>query len=359
MKRLIFIILLIALYGCKNKPEEEKATYKIKDMAGRTVHIPVNINKIIALKSGALRLMVYMDCTDKIVAVEGNEKRRTVPYLFANPQFVELPVIGTGNIYEPELIAATQPDVIFMTYTTVSEANELEDKTGIPVILLNYGDFNDNIDTFFETITFLGNVLKKEKRANDMIRYIKSTIKDIEKRLPDNRNNEKVYVGGIAYRGSHGINSTEPDYAPFRFLKANNVASGLGEVTSSPKAWLENAFIDKEQLIVWNPDKIFLDVSGLLISSKDIEDNKALSTVLKAVKENELYIVLPHNWYTINYENVLCNTYYIGKVIYPEAFSDIDITDQCKSIYEMFLGKPVYDSMMNHFNAFRKYQTVH
>jgi hypothetical protein len=31
---------------------------------------------------------------------------------------------------------------------------------------------------------------------------------------------EKVYIGGVAHRGAHGITSTEPDYAPFRFVRA-------------------------------------------------------------------------------------------------------------------------------------------
>ena len=175
-----------------------------------------------------------------------------------------------ANAPEPELIASLRPELIICTHNTIGEANELQKKTGIPVINIEYGDFNQNIELFFNTLDFLGNILNKEQKAIQLKDYIKKSILDLDKRSESSltTKKERVYVGGISYRGTHGINSTEPMYAPFRFLNANNVAASLGEVTSSPKAWLKNAFVDKEQLIEWNPDKIFIDVSGTRTHTK-------------------------------------------------------------------------------------------
>jgi iron complex transport system substrate-binding protein len=279
-----------------------------------------------------------------------------VPYLFANPELKTLPIVGTGNLSEPELLAAYHPDVIFCTYFTRGEANELQEKCNVPVVVLDYGDFNDRIASFYATLNFLGDLLDKKSRADSLISYIKNMHKDLSERADQAKQHESqnVYVGGIAYRGAHGINSTEPQYAPFRMLKANNVASGLGEVTSSPKTWLENAFIDIEQLIEWNPDLIFLDAAGKQIWLEDLE-KEALQISLKAFKSNQFYTVLPHNWYTTNYENILCNAYFIGKTLYPEQFSDINIKGQSDEIYTAFLGKPVYDSMMLKFGAYQQF----
>jgi iron complex transport system substrate-binding protein len=256
---------------------------------------------------------------------------------------------------EPELIAAYQPDMILMTYTTAGEADELQSKTSCPVIVVDYGDFNQNIDKFFGTLEFLGKLLNKEKRAEELTAEINAYIFDLNKRTYTSPATESVYVGGIAYRGSHGINSTEPMYAPFRFVNADNVAENLGEVTSSPKAWLENAFIDKEQLIEWNPDMIFIDAAGLQLVDKDLSDLN-FSSLLKAVRNQQTYVVLPHNWYTTNYENIICNAYYIGKVMYPESFINIDIEKRCGNIYRKFLGVNVYDSMMSQYNAYGRYE---
>jgi len=204
----------------------------------------------------------------------------------------------------------------------------------------------------------LGNILQKEQRATFIKESIERCILDLNKRslTSSKQNKSKVYIGGISYRGSHGINSTEPQYASFRFINAINVASSLGEVTSSPKAWLENAFIDKEQLIEWNPDKIFIDVSGLALITDDLENGSVLSKLLKAIKNNEIYLVFPHNWFDINYENILINAYYIGQILYPDSFNDIDLETKANEIYTHFLGISVYQEMLKETGGCRKYE---
>ncbi len=354
MKKLSFayVFLVLILFSCNVRKENKRGLHAVIDATGREVFIPEAIESVIALRSGALRLIAYLDATERVIAVEGNEKKRKVPYLYAYPELRELPVTGTGNIAEPELLAAHKPDMILCTYLTAGEAQELQEKTGIPVVVADYGDFNDRIDTLYNTLQFLGNIFGKEKRADSLIRYIKQNIAELNKRSLS-KAKTSVYIGGIAYRGSHGINSTEPQYAPFRFVNANNVAADLGEATSSPKAWLENAFIDREQLIKWDPEKIFLDVSGQLLWSVDLK-NKAMESSLHAIMQHELYVVLPHNWYTTNYENILCNAWYIGKILYPDAFHDIKIHEKANEIYTMFVGKPVYDKMMKEYDAYHR-----
>lgn len=357
MKILINIfILLAALYcaSCSSSGSTEENLREITDAAGRTVSIPDSIESIIALRSGSLRLLAYLNAIDRVIAVEANEHRRNVPYLYAYPQLRKLPRIGTGNLAEPELISAHQPDIILMTYTTAGEADELQQKTGCPVVVAEYGDFNQNTEQFLSTLEFIGKLLGKKDRAMKLISLINAYKIDLNNRTYAHPSGKKVYIGGIAYRGAHGINSTEPMYAPFRFVNATNVAAELGEVTSSPKAWLENAFIDKEQLIEWNPDMIFIDAAGLQLAGKDLE-NESFSELLTAKKDNDIYIVLPHNWYTTNFENIICNAYYIGKVLYPESFINIDIEEQSADIYKTFLGVNVYDSMMKQYNAYRRY----
>ena len=355
IRKTAYILLATLLASCSIPPnEKQKALRLITDAAGREVMIPDSIESIIALRSGALRLLVYMESTDRVIAVEGNEKKRSVPYLFAHPELRELPVVGAGNLAEPELLASYNPDVIICTYLSSGEADELQQKTGVPVIVINYADFNENRQNFYKTLEFLGKILGNESRADNLITYIEISIADLKKRSRAAEPKHKdVYVGGIAYRGAHGIASTEPQYAPFAMLGAKNTAGKLGEVTSSPKAWLENAFIDIEQLIKWDPDIIFLDAAGRSVWEEDLQRN-ALQSSLTALKNQQVYSVLPHNWYTINYENILCNAFFIGKVLYPEEFEDIEIREKCNEIYGMFLGTSVYDNMMEKFEAYRR-----
>ena len=66
------------------------------------------------------------------------------PYIYAYPELTDLPSIGPQFGGEPELILGQEPDVIFITYETEEGADELQELTGIPVIVLGYGeDYGD------------------------------------------------------------------------------------------------------------------------------------------------------------------------------------------------------------------------
>ena len=39
------------------------------------------------------------------------------------------------------------------------------------------------------------------------------------------------------------------------------------------------------------------------------------------------------------------NTYFAGKVLFPDAFSDIDFRSKCGEIMEMMLGRDFFDEM--------------
>jgi len=332
----------------------------IVDSANRTVttHKPVKrvvgveagaLRRVVGVEAGALRLIVYLRATDRVVGVEDVEKQYpgARPYIIAHPELAELPSIGPIHGGDDELILAQHPDVIFWTYTTAEKADERQEKTGIPVIALGYGDLAPEEDRkeYYSTLLLMSYVLDEEERAKELMDYTEELIQDLEERTLDvpEEDKPKVYVGGIGYRGAHGILSTKPFYPPFVFVNAENVAGELG---------VSHAFIDKEQLIEWNPDIIFVDEGGFSLVMEDLSDPVYQS--ISAVKNGELYGILPYNWYTHNYATTLADAYYIGKVLYPERFEDVDPVKKAEEIYEMHVGAPVYEQMASEFGGFKK-----
>ena len=95
-------------------------TRVVTDAYGRSIVVPDSIRSVIGLGSGALRLMCYMDLADKTGYIEGNEKRRKIPYIMANPDLRNLEVIGAGNNYDTELLAASNADLLVTTFKTAS-----------------------------------------------------------------------------------------------------------------------------------------------------------------------------------------------------------------------------------------------
>ena len=108
---------------------------------------------------------------------------------------------------------------------------------------------------------------------------------------------------------------------------------------------VKGTYIDKEQLLLWDPDVIFIDESGLTLSLEDIKTGKGLDE-LKALQNGKIYTLLPYNNYAINYEMALINSWYAGKTLYPEMFSDIEIMEKGAEISEIFFGKRIFEKWL-------------
>lgn len=329
----------------------------IVDSLERQVTVPEKVEKVICSGSGCLRLLVYLQAQDKIVGVDSIEARKSPfdarVYALANPQFKNYPVFGEFRGFDnPELILALPklPQVIFKTYST-SGTNpvELQQKTGIPVIVLNYGDLGVNKEEFYNSLKIMAKVVGKEKRAQELIDYIENTISDLHKRTANIKNKKKCYIGGVALRGPQAFNSTEPAYPVFKMINAINVA--FDEIKNQKE--LSHAFVSKEMILQWDPEVVFIDLATLqsegAANALNELKNDPVYKELTSVKKGEVYGVLPYNWYTINYESVLANAYYIGKILYPESFKDIDPVKKAREIFTFFVGKDVFDLLNKEF----------
>ncbi|UUX91321.1 iron ABC transporter substrate-binding protein [Methanoplanus endosymbiosus] len=353
-------LLLTFTCGCTGNASEntqntvgtaESDTITITDSLGREVSVPKNPDRIVCSGPGCLRYLTYLQAQDKIVGVDDIEIKETMfdarPYSLANPQFKEYPLIGEfrGND-DPEKIVAADPQVIFKTFvTSASDADELSSKTGIPVVALNYGTLGVYRDDMDKTLRIMGEVTGQRERAEDLITFFDETTDDLNKRtenIPD-EDKKTAYVGGIAYRGPHGFQSTEPAYPPFLFINALNVAGEMGT---------EHADVAKEKIVEWDPEIIFVDLSTLQTDPNAITELKDDPSYqqLSAVKSGEVYGVLPYNWYSINHGSEIADAYYTGKILYPETFSDIDPEAKADEIYTYLIGEPVFDEMDGEFD---------
>jgi iron complex transport system substrate-binding protein len=347
-------------------PAEVRASNRmITDSAGRNVEIPETVDHVICSGAGALRLLTYLESQDKIVAVDDMEKQRPKfdarPYALANPQFRNYPIFGEFRGHDhPEriLTLSPQPQVIFKTYSTMGhDPVELSKKTGIPVIVLQYGNLGKNINDLFQSLRIMGEVMGKSERAEKVITFFNDVIADLQKRtasIPDD-GRPACFVGGIAYRGPHGFQSTEPGYPPFAFVNVRNLASGPSIKGNA----LQHSSVAKEKIVAWDPDYLFLDLSTLQMGEKagglyELKTDSAYRS-LSAVQNGKVYGVLPYNWYTQNFGSILADAYFIGKLLYPQKFVDVEAVAKADRIYTFLVGVPVFDSINAAFGhlAFR------
>lgn len=310
----------------------------VKDQLGREVYIPKEVKKVVGLRAGALRSLLYCGAANRIAGIEESERRPGRTYMDVFPELKELPVVGPMMGGDAELILKAKPDVIFISYTTKVDADALQQKTGIPVIAIECTEFATEKEKLFDSFRLIAQVINTSQRVDSLISYINNSLSDLDKRTKNIPLEYKpsVYVGGVSYSGAHGINSTQAFYPPFIFSNSKNVASTIDQ---SLVSHVKGTFIDKEQLLEWNPDYIFIDQSSEEIVQKDLSPGTILHQKLKAVQNDQVYTLLPYNNYATNYELVLVNSWLVASILYPEQFGDVDINAKSNEILNAFFGE--------------------
>lgn len=334
--------------------------------AGSSAALAAPAERVLCSGSGCLRLLTYLQAQDLAVGVEDIEHRRTPvdprPYFLAHPEFRTLPLIGEFRGFtRPELVLSLEPfpQVIFKTYPDSGiPAGELAEMTGVPVIPLDYGNLGHHRETFYASLRTMARTVGREARAEDVIDFMEDLIADLHQRTESIPREQRpsCFIGGVAYRGPHGVTSTEKGYPPFLFVGARDALFGESPVDSSAT----HADISRENLLEANPEYLFIDLSTLNAegpaSALHQIRHDPLWEDLRAVRGGNVYGVLPYNWYTQNMGSILANAYFIGKTLYPAVFEDIDPEGKADEIFTFLVGKPVFTQIQQSFGGLAFHQ---
>ena len=329
---------------------EESATRIITDSTGRDVEIPSRVESIVCVGVGALRYSCYMDAADLVVGVEDYEVKEVMSrlYNYVNfDKFKDLPVTGTNGEPNIEEIITAGPQVIVMSSYASADADDLQAKSGIPVVMVPGSDTTLD-DNAYETIRIMGELYGKEDRAQELTAYLKGIQKDLDDRTADIPEEDKpsVYVAGVSFKGAHGFEGTEAYYGPFELIHANNLANTTDQT---------GAFdIDLEQVLTWDPEIIFLDFNGMSLINEDYADNPDYYQNLTAVKEGKVYSQISFRSSASNLETALADAYYAACIMYPEQFSDIDPVEKAGEIFTALLGTNPYEDLKEAGYEFRQ-----
>jgi iron complex transport system substrate-binding protein len=339
MKKLITILCILSfvfITCSKTKNEQAAAKPELKtvtDISDRSVTIPAEVRSVVCVNVGALRFTSYMQAVDLVVGVEQNESKPNISKLFNyvnRDVFSRLPVTGDNGVTFDEEIIKLSPDLIVAAIDGEA-ADSLSEKTGIPVVTIPLIDnvFDGKI---YDTLRIMGEVYKRQERADQLTKYLKGLEADLKKRTGDIPDADKpnVYVGGVSFKGAHGFEGTEAQYSPFYAIGAKNLADRTGR---------SGAFnIDVEEVLKWDPDIIFLDFNGMSLIKEDYEKRPDFYNAFSAVKNGRVFSQISFRFNAVNVEIALADTYYAGKIIFPLQFADIDPVQKADEIFEMMLG---------------------
>ncbi len=340
----LFVFLsLLVLAGCAPRPAPEasgEGRRQVRDTLGRQVELPQEIRRVACIGAGALRLFCYVGDPALLCGVEACEKGFLFsfrPYQEAHKEwFQRLPVIGAGgaaSTVDPEALLAQKPDVLFSTfYSSPGEMEKLQRDTGIPVVVLHYGD-GEAFDPMVEQSLFiLGEVLGAEERAREVVAYIRGLQGELRERTEGLSPEEqpRVYLGCHSHFGLQGFGSSMAGYSLFQAVRARNVLDTVPGEQGYRK-------LELETVLSLNPQVIFLDQGGWELFLEEYRRTPQLFQSMEAFQHRRVHLLMPYNAYYTNLEIAYLNALLLGKILYPQRFQDVDLEKRGRELFQFLL----------------------
>ena len=344
------VLMLFSLCAC-GVGDAPNGEVTVTDLVGREVAVnPGTYQRVVCVGAGALRMYCYIGDVANLAGVEDIDNKSLSqrpamfdsvarPYMLAYADaFESLPSCGVGGPMaqapDVEKILSCNPDIIISEFEDVEVAVNLQQQTGVPVITLGTGKDGVFDEEFFTCMTLLGTIFGKEKKAEDLIAFIKAERSAIEARVKDipEENKPSVYICGLGNWGTTDHLMTAEDYVSFRIAGVKNVVSGLGTTGVGPIE--EEKFVELSEQM----DILIMDAAAIKNIKPLYAEDPTMFDTCKAWNNGEVYLEMAYNAYYTNYEISLANTWFIAKTVYPEAFADIDLTEKTNEITKAFLG---------------------
>ncbi len=335
-----------------------KSGYTLTDADNRKVTIPRNITSVLCSGDGCMRYLSYLQSTEAtswIDRAERDYKRsEQIPYLFTNKALL------TYSAIDPPITPAqiqnmqNPPDIILiMNYNGLYSPDDLQMLTGIPVMRLEEGDLTDKREDLDYTLRVMGLILGKSERAEEVIRFFDKLTDNLENRVSTvpEFGHPDAYIGGLCDEksdSSGSILSTTSNYIPFQLLKIQNSIQ-ISDIPSSVQA---TGILPEKQIYKLSPDVIFIDLYNFRDKNNTIVELESQPDwhEISAVMEGEIYGLLPSKVIGNSPDIDLINSYMVGKVLYPDKFTDVEPKVMADFILAFFYGKPIFDSINLQYN---------
>ena len=331
----VVIILAAVVVGVvvsqnnNNTPTEKT----VVDARGRTVTVPSNVDKVVCLSAGSVRLVSYIAGIDNIVGVDSMDsgaKGSPANYYFATYRcaYDIKALTDVGSKENQKAIIETGAQVIFSSKEDTGVLDTLQKQTGIPVVAVNAeGNVTIKDKEFKDNIKIVAKVMGKEKRGDDLLNGINTMVSEIDGYAKKVTSKADCYVGGMFYMMKGDLTMTTGNYLPFDMVSARNTMPDINN--GNPYQTDIKGIVDSDA------EFMFIDCMTNAVSKEMFEENRDTLSVLDAVANGDIYSLFAYKYYGTNWESELYNAYYIGSVLYGDVF-DYNVKDKINSVLELF-----------------------
>jgi iron complex transport system substrate-binding protein len=332
---ILLLIIPITGYPVTAATTSSPVTKIVVDMAGRTVEIPAEFNRIACLYPGCT-FLVYCYAPDKLVNID------TVTTMMVNNKMNPYPqsdmdrllsLTPTGTYfkgYNAEQILSTNPDII-LTSNKDPNADKEQEELGVPVICLAGSSVFDYPATFKWTGKFLGD----EEAGNEMAEIWNNTLDKVTIETEKIPKEDKVKVYYASHDGPLSTVGTKSVMASI--IRMAGGRSFMDEIPPVPNDLsAEHQITSIEEIVKWNPDVIVtktLDEKNQILSDPQWQS-------IKAVRDGEVYPCLKYERMD-GYQSAL-SVEWLANTLYPDKFH-FDLPNDVKSFYRKFFSYDISD----------------
>lgn len=326
------------LVGCSVADNVIMHKQTITDDAGRELEIPTAdaINSIF-FTSGLAQVYIIALDPDKL---GGSAAKFTEEELQFLPKGIEkLPYMGTlhnNDEIDREALLVEDIDIMFsisgvgLTSANISEAEEIQQQTNIPVVLVD-GSF----DKVGHAFRFLGEILNKQERAEELASYVDKIYEEVSSVVATIPEKDRIPI--YYAEGAEGL-QTEP--ASSQHMLAFLEAGALDVATCEETYGGGMTDVSLEQVLKWDPEVIISwdsDIRGG--AYEDIKTNKDWADIT-AVKDGRVYAMpnLPWAWCDRPPGvNRIIGLEWVCNLLYPDIYQ-IDIVERTQEFFKVMLN---------------------
>lgn len=307
------------------KERQENPCVTVVDQLGRTVTVPINIQRVVTFHFMAGKIVFALGRQDKLVSQsllrnEGKAMARIDPVFAAKPLFM------SGQTTNIEVLMALRPDVAIV-YASFDKAEvEQMEKAGIKVVAVKGETFAEG----YEAVRLIGKILGCEDRAEAYIKECNKLLNLVKGRITHVQRNRRPRVLFLGPKGAYDVATGDMlQSAILSAAGAENVASGL------KGRW---PTVSPEQIVAWNPDVVFLGSGWGGFGADKLLNNPQLKAV-RAVRNRKVFD-FPSNigWWDFPAPHCALGVVWAAKTLYPDRFMDLSMQEVADNFYTRYLG---------------------
>ena len=306
----------------------------IVDDAGRELTVPASGSlERIYFTSGLAQVWVFSLNPDKQGGTAAQFSSAQLEYLPEEMRdLAYMGAISENAQIDTEMLLAEDIQLIFsisgveLTESNISDAETLQEQTGIPVVLVD-GSFSRIADAY----RFVGDIMGEKARAEELARYCERKVAEVLQAVDEVPELERTRI--YYAEGPQGLqtDSGESQHAlTFKLAGAVNVAEDV-EV-----AHWGMTQVDLEQVLGWDPEVIFAWSEEYGGGADQMIRSMSEWAQIRAVQDGRVYAIpaLPFQWCDRPPGvNRLIGIMWVANVLYPDYY-DVDMVDETREFYK-------------------------